>query len=339
MHTAVIDIESTKFKNTLNEIDKIFCIGVKIDDQPTKIFTNVYIKGSDGNLNQALNLINQCNYVIGHNIIKFDIPVIERLIGRVYPKRVDTLIDAKLMYSTEVLSSIDKLISNIPPNLIGSFSLKAFGYRLGLDKLEYDDFTKLCPQMLEYCKRDVDLTYKLYKRLISKEEYPLDSVRECEYHFAKCISDQQEYGFYFDYNRAMNYATSLKINKLRIEHKLKNIFKPILAPDGEVVTPSKTTKRKLYLKSKLDPFRNIRAKRLQLQINKNGKWKFPNRSMKYFDYPHRLIFQITSGAYQKLKLQTFNPGSRSQVVDRIIKDYGWVPTNYTEKGSVKLEFE
>ena len=74
MHTAVIDIESTTFENTLSEIDKIFCIGVKIDDQPTKVFTNVYIKGSDGNLNSALNLINQCSYVIGHNIIKFDIP-------------------------------------------------------------------------------------------------------------------------------------------------------------------------------------------------------------------------------------------------------------------------
>ena len=90
---------------------------------------------------------------------------------------------------------------------------------------------------------------------------------------------------------------------------------------------------------KLDPFRNIRARRPQLQIGKNGKWKFPNRSMKYFDYPHRLTYQITCGEYQKIKLQTFNPGSRSQVVDRIIKDYGWIPTNYTEKGSVKLEFE
>ena len=52
-----------------------------------------------------------------------------------------------------------------------------------------------------------------------------------------------------------------------------------------------------------------------------------------------LSYSYIYGEYQKIKLQTFNPGSRAQVVERIMKDYGWKPTNYTEKGSVRLEFD
>lgn len=336
---CVIDIETPMFKSLLSEIQKIYCISVKVDDEPTKCFTYLYHKDSDGNLEAALKLINSCEYVIGHNIIKFDIPVIENIVGKVLPKRVDTLIDSKLMYPNEVLIAMDRLVKNYPPNLLGSYSLKAFGYRLGFNKIEYEDFTNLNSDMIEYCKRDVDLTYAVYKRLISKDNYPNENVREVEYHFAKCISDQQEYGFYFDYDRAINYATSLKINKLRIEHKFKTIFKPILIKDGDVITPSKEIRRKLYIPTRLDSFRNIRAKKYQLKVDSKGKWKFPKKSTKWFDKPHKLIYQITSGPYQKIKLQTFNPGSRTQVIDRIVKEYGWKPTNYTEKGAAKLEFE
>ena len=63
------------------------------------------------------------------------------------------------------------------------------------------------------------------------------------------------------------------------------------------------------------------------------------KSTKWSAVPLSLSYSYTVGEYQKIKLQTFNPGSRSQIVERIMKDYGWKPTNYTEKGSVRLEFD
>ena len=203
---------------------------------------------------------------------------------------------------------------------------------------EYEDFTKLCDEMITYCKRDVDLTYQLYKHPSSHKDYPSELVRECEYHFAKCIFDQQEYGFYFDYDKAMNYATTLKINKMRIEHKLKKVFKPIFVPDGPPIKPTKTTRRKVWRELPIDRFRNIRPRKF-VGLNRQGKISLLKKSTKWSTVPLSLSYSYIYGEYQKIKLQTFNPGSRAQVVERIMKDYGWKPTNYTEKGSVRLEFD
>lgn len=338
MRRCIIDIETPPIPALVNDIDKIYCIAIKVDGEETKCYTYVYHKNSDGNLKKALELINSCDEVIGHNIIKFDIPVIENVVGKVKPKIIDTLIDAKLLYSTDELISIDYSIANYPSSLVGSYSLKAFGYRFGLNKIQYEDFTKLCDEMIDYCKRDVELTYELYKHLSSHKDYPSQLVRECEYHFAKCIFDQQEYGFYFDYDKAMNYATTLKINKMRIEHKLKKVFKPIFVADGPAVKPAKATRKKVWRELAIDRFRNIRPRKF-VGLNRQGKISLLKKSTKWSIVPLSLSYSYTCGEYQKIKLQTFNPGSRVQVVERIMKDYGWKPTNYTEKGSVRLEFD
>lgn len=338
MRRCIIDIETPPIPVLVNDIDKIYCIAIKVDEEETKCYTYVYQRNSDGNLKQALEIINSCDEVIGHNVIKFDIPVIENVLGKIKPKIIDTLIDAKLLYSADELMSIDYSIPDFPSSLVGSYSLKAFGYRFGLNKIEYEDFTKLCDEMITYCKRDVDLTYQLYKHLSSHKDYPSKLVRECEYHFAKCIFDQQEYGFYFDYDKAMNYATTLKINKMRIEHKLKKVFKPIFVPDGLPVKPTKATRRKVWRELPIDRFRNIRPRKF-VALNRQGKLSLLKKSTKWSTVPLSLSYSYIYGEYQKIKLQTFNPGSRAQVVERIMKDYGWKPTNYTEKGSVRLEFD
>lgn len=338
MRRCIIDIETPPIPALVNDIDRIFCIAIKVMDEDTKCYTYVYQGNSDGSLKQALEIMNSCDEVIGHNIIKFDIPVIENVLGKVTAKIIDTLIDAKLLYSADELMSIDYGIPDYPSSLVGSYSLKAFGYRFGLNKIEYDDFTQLCPEMITYCKRDVDLTYQLYKHLSSHPNYPSEFVRECEYHFAKCIFDQQEYGFYFDYDKAMNYATTLRINKMRIEHKLKKVFKPIFIPDGGVIKPARATRKKVWRELPIDSLRNIRPRKF-VALNKQGKILFLKKSTKWSTVPLSLSYSYTVGEYQKIKLQTFNPGSRAQVVERIMKDYGWKPTNYTEKGSVRLEFD
>ena len=42
-------------------------------------------------------------------------------------------------------------------------------------------------------------------------------------------------------------------------------------------------------------------------------------------------------AFSKVKLEEFNPGSRTQIVDRLKKEFAWNPEEFTEKGNAKMD--
>lgn len=51
-------------------------------------------------------------------------------------------------------------------------------------------------------------------------------------------------------------------------------------------------------------------------------------------------YHTTKGAtYTKIEFQEYNPGSRQQTVDRLCKELGWKPQEFTEKGNVELDEE
>ena len=148
MSYCIVDCETPLIGPTgVLSIDKIFCIAVKSGDSPTKVFTYIYHPMSSGNLRGALAYINSHEYVVGHNICKFDLRVIENLIGPITAKPIDTLIDAKLIYPKDTLLSIDYTTS-IPKALYGSYSLEAFGHRLGEHKLQFSQFDRMTTDML-----------------------------------------------------------------------------------------------------------------------------------------------------------------------------------------------
>ena len=179
-------------------LKKIFCINVKVNDEPVKRFTKFYHKSASGNLKGALKLINSCDYNVGHNILGFDIPVIENLVGEVTSYPLDTLIISKLMFSKDNLLSMDKGVDGMPPSEYGNFSLKAFGHRFGDYKIQFDQFNKLTDEMLEYCDQDVNLTYRLFSFLKSRPNFPESSIIELEQRVKSILVEQQAYGFYFD---------------------------------------------------------------------------------------------------------------------------------------------
>jgi len=94
---------------------------------------------------------------------------------------------------------------------------------------------------------------------------------------------------------------------------------------------------KLREEVKLSSYVNLTNYFSLLPIAKNGKYKFPSKSMKWSDKPYRIIPQLVEGAYQKIKLVRFNPNSRQQIASRLIDTFGWKPINYTEKGNIKVD--
>ena len=90
--------------------------------------------------------------VCGHNLIGYDLPVLERLWGlSVAPERVvDTLVLSRLH----------------DPSRAGGHSLKAWGEMLGFPKGDHDDWSCLSTAMIDYCIRDVEVTEAVHQQRV-----------------------------------------------------------------------------------------------------------------------------------------------------------------------------
>ena len=230
-------------------LKKIYCINVKVNDEPVKRFTKFYHPTASGNLKGALNLINSCDYNVGHNTIGFDIPVVENLVGEITSYPLDTLLLCKLMYTSDQLYNIDRGIEDMPKDIQGGYSLQAYGYRFGDYKLQFEQFDKLTDEMLEYCDQDVNLTYRIFSFLIKQANFPAANVIHLENRVAHIIRNQTDNGFYFDIDKAKALYTNMRFEKLSKDRSLQKIFRPAFLPDGPVKETNKIIKRRQYLPS------------------------------------------------------------------------------------------
>ena len=101
-------------------------------------------------------LLKNYDTVVGHNILSFDVPVLAKLWKSDIP--------LSKICDTYILSSL------FNPDREGKHSLKAWGKRLGLDKIEFESFSTFDKEMLEYCINDVEITHRLYEHLIGTEK-------------------------------------------------------------------------------------------------------------------------------------------------------------------------
>lgn len=141
MNFSVFDIECNGF---LDEVTEVWCIVFK-DVYTGNVHT--YKKPTEAEIYEYLDTI---DVLIGHNIIAFDIPILEKVYGIHYNGGViDTLVCSSLWDS-----DIDK-----------GHSLEAWGNRLGYPKTESPGFEVYSEEMVTYCQNDVEVTDKLYEKL------------------------------------------------------------------------------------------------------------------------------------------------------------------------------
>ena len=168
--------------------------------------------------------------LVGHNIIKFDIPCLKRLVGKdftVDPKEqsIDTLVMSRLIYPE--LMDRDIRRKEFPKKLLGSHSLKAWGYRLGDLKGDYgetheDAWKEVNEDMINYCKQDVSVTVKLFHKVISKG-YPLQAI-ELEHNIAWLMAKQERNGFPFDKDKAVSLYAELSSKRQTLMESLVKSF-------------------------------------------------------------------------------------------------------------------
>ena len=160
----IFDIETD---NLLDEVTTIHCLVMKdIDTGEVHTFLNPKEPVAK-NIADGLKLLQQASMIVGHSVIKFDIPVIKKLYPWFeieQPKVLDTLVCTRLIWSN-VKDHDAKLMKEgrLPGKLFGSHKLEAWGYRLGNYKGDFAGPWDTCTtEMVEYCQQDVEVTFALY---------------------------------------------------------------------------------------------------------------------------------------------------------------------------------
>ncbi|MDA7523163.1 DNA polymerase [bacterium] len=212
----VFDLESN---GLYNEVSTIHCIVLKDID------TNKIIQVD---VNQALKLLSEAELIIGHNIIKYDIPVLKKLYGfKTKAKVFDTLVATRLIWSDLTDSDMKRVHTiNYPRSLVNRHSLKAWGIRLGNYKQQIDtDWSVFTQEMLEYCIQDVEVTHTLYQKILGQKIF--NESLDIEHAVAELISRQEIYGVMFDKEKATKLYAELSSERDTIKQEMEETFKPI----------------------------------------------------------------------------------------------------------------
>ena len=171
----IFDLETN---GLLNNASRIHCISINwydsgryesFNDEPygePKTIKEDCPMAGNYSITTAISNLEVADYLIGHNIIGFDIPIIKRLYPYFNPTGiiVDTLLLSRLYHPN--LLDIDKKHNwkHMPLQLYGRHSLEAYGYRLGEYKGNFGkttDWQEWTQEMEDYCKQDVAVTTKL----------------------------------------------------------------------------------------------------------------------------------------------------------------------------------
>ena len=235
--------------------------------------------------------IKDVDEVIGHNVIGYDVPVLERLwdIDFSNVKITDTL----------VLSRLSE------PSKLGGHSLKKWDEYLHFPKDEYSDWSRLTPEMIEYCKQDVKVTEAVYKTVLKDLEGFSDVCVELEHKVTTIINQQQINGWLIDEREANVLHAELCERKQGLVDKVLETFKPL-------PTFIKLNVLKHPMKANGQPSMAY-AKQMARGAHFNDK-----REWGCIEYPE------------------FNLASRQQIV-RYLEHFGWTPTKFTDKGNAMVD--
>lgn len=272
-----------------------------------------------GWIEDGLKMLTNADLLVGHNIIDYDLPVIEALYpGFKTDARIrDTLVLARLLFS-DIKETDFALVRKgaMPSKLIGSQGLKAWGYRLGEHKGDYggaeDAWTVWTPEMEVYGRQDTVSGKTLWKHLlrqINRMQYSQDAI-VLEHRFADLIAKIEDNGFPFREADAKVLYEDLNAKRAAIEAELIRQFKPWWTAEKWVERNGKPAKWRES--ATVTPARTI-------------KYKDPLKASRY-----------EGAAFTPVKRVEFNPGSRDQIADRLMRLFNWKPKEFTETGKPKV---
>ena len=166
----LFDLEST---GMLRQGSTLHCLVIRNladDSLPALVFDTV-----NNNINEGLQMLSDADLLVGHNILGYDIPLLEELYPDMSFKEnfSDTLVSSRLFFSTLKDTDFQRVPYGLPKKLYGRHSVKAWGIRLGEfkgDFAESNDWSTYTPEMRDYCIQDCNVNVILYRMLQKQEE-------------------------------------------------------------------------------------------------------------------------------------------------------------------------
>jgi DNA polymerase I-like protein with 3'-5' exonuclease and polymerase domains len=247
----ILDVETN---GLLHELDRIHSLVLR-DIDTGEVYSCADQEGYLS-IQHGLDLIAKAEQLVGHNTLNFDY----RALRKVYPGLImrsncdhaDTLILSRVLWP-ELEPVDDQKFSHIASKYRGRHSLAAWGERLGVEKIKFQEeqkkdpdvdnvWEKWTPQMQDYCVGDTLVTLKLYEYLSSQ---PLDSrCHDLEHEFATIMSLQEEFGFPFNEKAAFALVNTLKARRAELDDELQEVFPPIIK---ERISPKTGKKLKTHI--------------------------------------------------------------------------------------------
>lgn len=384
----LFDIETNGFLEVFTEIH---CMSV------FNMVTQELIEYTPENIQEGVQRVLKAKKLIGHNIIRFDIPAIEKYSGEKCQATeiVDTLVLSRLLfpdmkdrdngartktfagayksyyhlidkYETKRVdykhygkwakreeTSVEKtrriyasektdpeatmagFVQYLNKNLfngamIGRHSLEAWGHRLGDYKGDYgkdmeDPWAVFTPEMMEYCTQDLRVNYKLLKHLLSYK--PTDISVELEHETAQVIWEQEQYGWLFDKEAAIELYDRIREERDELQEELQSLHE---GWEKELKSPEYY--RLEVIDGKWIEFIDRPTKAAVVQAG----WE----RMKEIGNP-KTKAAITAAVIKgpnRIKKIPFNPTSREHLATLFKERYNWKPTEFNPKdGKPKMD--
>lgn len=291
------------YLNHEKTLDKYWIIDIETDDlKATRIWVVVAINAATREVlsfrdpeqfNRFVGA-NRDALWVGHNAISFDVPTLNRLWGSNIPldRVVDTLVLSYLYH----------------PRMPGGHSLGAWGERLGLAKLDHDDWSQYSPEMHTYCERDVRLTLQVFLKLTRRMRAKGFSEKSCtiEHEIRVVVDKQERNGFWFDIQGADALLARVREEQNSLAEPIRKLFPPTLESQGTY---------KYRTKADGSPYASFERHLAQ--------------------YP-KLVLDEDSGSYEVFDWVEFNIGSPPQRLNKLLS-IGFKPTKKTKKGNPSVD--
>lgn len=272
------------------------------------------------NLIEGVKRLWAAKVVRGHNIMQYDIPIIERLTGLKKPAtcRVDdSLIRSRLLWPEAYTAPM------------GGNDLEQWGRwlvkqgKLSCGKGEFKGpWDRWSQEMEDYCKQDV-LVHEAIEEYLAKIPQ-IESVVRLEHAVSAIIARQTANGWCFDRASAERMIAEFDIKRAELMDKLNEAFPPsvetlktpqyyqVVTKTGKVVVQAETKGATERLFKEF-----LRSKNLK---------------------PWQVTAEIKPGP-MRTKLHPFNPSSPDQIVERLRAKYSWEPEEFTDAGNAKADYD
>ncbi len=284
MKIVIFDIETDGLE--LNDVTRLHCLSYCIVDSVTGNSTQ---PKTITTIEDTRRLIFGCEYLLGHNIIGYDVPTLEKLLGiKIKAKLIDTLALSWYLYPDRHLHSLE---SYDPSH-----------------KVQIDDWKNLSlEQYAKRCEHDVDITLNVWKqqwaKLLDLYGNPDDAMRIVNYlsFKLKCAQQARTNLWKVDVEKCKEYINVLSVQQ---EEKITELQKvmPIV-----VQTATKRRPAKPFTKS-------------GLPSSHGERWFTLLDSLS-------LPRDYTGEIEVKVGEETANPNSPDQVKDWLIS-LGWEPCTF-----------